>query len=348
VTATATRDDLLERIEAEAEAAPQPRFRLLGIAEVEQLEDPTYLIDGVLPENAAVMLYGAPGDGKTFLALDIALTVASSSREWFGKAVRNGRVVYIAAEGLGGLKRRIISWVHAHQGAEIQEIQFVGQAVQLLQIEDVAELTTAIDAYSLARPALIIMDTLSRCTPGGDENSVQDTSLAVRSVDFLRRLYGCTVLVIHHTQKGGDLERGSGNWRASVDVMLHVRNDDAVRELRTTKVRDGAPLEGLRFVLRPTLESCVIATPDPADDDRLTPNQKEALAVLGRLAVDGSGVTANAWLKASALQERTFYNCSAKLQSLNFVRKNRNLYTLTVVGEMQLQMQQSCKRTANA
>ena len=348
MTATASREDVLDRIAAEAEAEPQSRFRLLGLAEVENLDDPTYLIDGVLPENAAVMLYGAPGDGKTFLALDIALTIASREREWFGRGVKNGRVVYVAAEGLGGLKRRIISWVETHQEAEIREIQFVGQAVQLLQIEDVGELTAAIDGYSLVRPSLIILDTLSRCTPGGDENSVQDTSLAVRSVDFLRRLYGCTVMVIHHTQKAGDLERGSGNWRAAVDVMLHVRNDDAVRELRSTKVRDGAPLEGIRFVLRPVLESCVIATPDPTDDDRLTPNQKEALAVLGRLAVDGSGVTANAWLKASALQERTFYNCSAKLQNLKYIQKRGNLYALTVVGEMQLQMQQSCKGTANA
>jgi RecA-family ATPase len=92
---SAVAEDVLDRIEAEADAAPTPRFRLLSIADVERLPKQTYLIDGVLPEGAAVMLYGAPGDGKTFLALDIALTIATGRATWFGRTVKAGRAVYV-------------------------------------------------------------------------------------------------------------------------------------------------------------------------------------------------------------------------------------------------------------
>jgi hypothetical protein len=345
---TAPQDDVLDRIEAEAAEEPAPRFRLLRLADVERLPDPTYLVDGVLPEGASVMLYGAPGCGKTFLALDLALTIATGRSTWFGRTAKAGRVVYVATEGLSGLKRRTGAWAFAHPDAPDGPIQFIGEPVQLLQLEDVAQFCTAIQLYRPDSPALIILDTLSRCTPGGDENSVQDTSLAVRSVDYIRRWFGATVLILHHTQKAGDLERGSGNWRAAVDVMLHVRHEDSVRELRTTKVRDGAPLEGLQFVLRPTLESCIIASPDASDADRLTANQREALAVLGRLSASGSRVTATAWLKTSLLQERTFWNAKAKLQELRLVQDTAKGLVVTPLGRSELQLQSNCNGPANA
>src|SRR5437016_3780364 len=75
--------------------APAPVIRLARLAE---LPAPAWLIEHILPQNALGCVYGAPGAGKTFLALDWALAVATG-RPWDAHATRPGAVLYVAAEG---------------------------------------------------------------------------------------------------------------------------------------------------------------------------------------------------------------------------------------------------------
>ncbi len=60
------------------------RFRLYSIEELEELPDPDWLIDGIMPEGALVELYGPHGVGKSFLALDWALSLAAGI-QWPGR-----------------------------------------------------------------------------------------------------------------------------------------------------------------------------------------------------------------------------------------------------------------------
>src|SRR3712207_1817312 len=73
--------------------------------------------------------------------------------------------------------------------------------------------TGGVDRAPLAsndfRPDLIVVDTLARCMRGGDENNARDMGQAVEGLEFLKRTLGAAVLVIHHTTKGRDTERGS-------------------------------------------------------------------------------------------------------------------------------------------
>ena len=55
---------------------PKPRFKLYTIEELEDLPDPDWLINGLIPENSLVELYGEPGAGKSFLALDFRAIIA--------------------------------------------------------------------------------------------------------------------------------------------------------------------------------------------------------------------------------------------------------------------------------
>lgn len=67
------------------------------------------LIKGILPQRGTVLLNGQSQAGKTFIATDMAVAVASG-QDFFGKPVkRRGGVVIIAAEGMGGLQNRLIA-----------------------------------------------------------------------------------------------------------------------------------------------------------------------------------------------------------------------------------------------
>jgi RecA-family ATPase len=82
------------------------RFRLLTLADLDNLPDPIWLIDDVLPSNSLCVLYGEPGCGKTFVALSMALSIAAG-HSWCGKLTTEGSVLYVPAEGLYGLKLRV-------------------------------------------------------------------------------------------------------------------------------------------------------------------------------------------------------------------------------------------------
>ena len=114
-------------------------------------------------------LFGAPGAGKSALALGLALSVASGC-DWYGHQVEQGVVVYIAAEGGSGLKGRLRAWTAAHKGSDLSRMRFVTVAPDLLDRADAAALNDAIGELPEA-PALIVVDTMARSMPGGEENS---------------------------------------------------------------------------------------------------------------------------------------------------------------------------------
>ena len=61
---------------------------------------PEWLVAGLLPERSLIVPFGPPKAGKTFLVLSFCLHVAAGL-PWFGMAVKQGAVVYIAGEGTG-------------------------------------------------------------------------------------------------------------------------------------------------------------------------------------------------------------------------------------------------------
>jgi hypothetical protein len=101
---------------------------------------------------------------------------------------------------------------------------------------DVGELAKL---YGEREPVLIIIDTLGLCF-GGDENSSRDMGTLVRHLDYLRRKCTATVLVLHHTDKTGKAERGSGSFRNRADTMIRVTASKSNRvTLKVDKSRDG-------------------------------------------------------------------------------------------------------------
>ena len=135
----------------------QRSLRLLTVSDVEALADLEWLVRGMLPRPSLTILYGEPGCGKTFVALSMALIVVSGG-EWLGRETAPASVLYIAAEGVLGLKSRIA----AHRkkfGVPGEAIRFLAAAPNLLDEAQVDNLIACVEAADF-RPSLIIVDTL--------------------------------------------------------------------------------------------------------------------------------------------------------------------------------------------
>src|SRR4051794_37459593 len=89
------------------------QLELFDDLQVESLPAPEYLIQGVLTRCGIAMLYGAAGEGKTFVAFDIAFSCATGS-PWHGLAIAQGKVIYVLAEGREGLSSRVCAWKSHH------------------------------------------------------------------------------------------------------------------------------------------------------------------------------------------------------------------------------------------
>lgn len=301
------------------------RFRTYSPSALRALPPLTWIVEGIVPAGGTVAIIGAPKSGKTFLTMDLACSVASG-RPFLGRPTQKGGVLYLSAEGVAGLPRRLTAWQQAHGVPDhALALTFVLESADLLEQADAWHLArAAVDSLSYP-PALIIIDTFARVTPGAEENSATDVGLVVQNTDWIRERTGAAILFVHHTNAAGDRERGSTALRGAVDVLAMVADEDGRRVITCEAVKDAEPFDPITVELdvvelrdgadaAPTgVTSCVprlsashwTDAPDAPTYDKLRPNQLKALASIELAA--GRGATATEWLDRAGLPKRTFY-----------------------------------------
>ena len=88
-------------------------FAVITAGMMAKRESGDWFIKGLLPRADLVVLYGASGSGKTFVALDIAAAIARGLT-WRGLRTKKARVLYIAAEGGGNVGKRFEAYARHH------------------------------------------------------------------------------------------------------------------------------------------------------------------------------------------------------------------------------------------
>ena len=221
---------------------PPPPSRQIALTRADQIEirPPDWLMRGVLERNAFAQVFGDPGCGKSFLAIDWACRVATGT-PWAGRTVKGGPVIYVAGEGQQGFGRRIRAWSE-HHGVGLDGVPlYLSPAVAMPDPGDLLAILSAIDTgvVALGRPpVLIVLDTLARNFGGGDENATQDMGRFVMACDVLRVRYGCTVLVVHHTGHADKSRaRGAIALKAALDAEYRLTNENRLL-LTATKMKE--------------------------------------------------------------------------------------------------------------
>lgn len=232
--------------------ANPPKLPILTLSEIAKLPPVTWLIKDLIPKQSLAMIYGEPGGGKTFTALDLALS-AAHGKAWHGHEATKGQVFYVAGEGVGGFRKRISAWHKAKELPEEAPFYLIPRAVNLLDVAEIADLVQTIEACrDPALPvAMVVFDTVARCMIGGDENAAQDMGLAVRHMDMVREAIGCAVLPIHHSGKDANRgARGSTALIGAVDVSIRVERDTDRVTITTEKQKDAEPLGPMQLKTR--------------------------------------------------------------------------------------------------
>lgn len=214
------------------------RFQVIPAAEFARRPPPEWIVKNVLPDADLAMLFGESGSGKSFIMIDIAMAIARGV-PWRGMKVRQGRVVYIAAEGGGGFRNRLLAYAQQHQ-IKLEDIPFgvIHAAPNFLEKGDAKAVAVAIKAGGPV--ALIIVDTYAQVTPGANENSAEDMGMALKNARVIKDETGGMMLLVHHA--GKDSSKGARGWsgnHAAADAVLEVTRNGNQRALRTAKQKDG-------------------------------------------------------------------------------------------------------------
>jgi hypothetical protein len=295
-------------------------LRIITDVEIENLPKPEWLVENLIPMMALAVIFGPPGAGKSFLAVAMALSIGSGFR-LVGNSVQPGPVVYVAPEGGHGLGARVRAWKRHHGYAGSANVYFVPATVSLLDPSAVQELINAIRGIG---PVAVFFDTLHRSIPGGDENSSQDMGHAIALADRVKEELRTAVILVHHTNKGGQQERGSTALRGAADVMVSVSNADGTITVACEKQKDSAPFAAIDMALTTVDDSAVITARSelPFTAGLLTELQRKTLNSL-RTSFLEDGATATQWQKASGVDERRFYEVRTALYNGGYVDRDK-------------------------
>ena len=252
-----------------------------------------WLVDGLLTKHGFSVLYGEPGAGKSFLAIDMALSVAYG-KAWHNNPVQKGAVLYIAGEGVGGLGKRIKAWQAHHKLTADVPFYVLPTAVRFREPEDVERLLRTIDNLDTKFSAVFV-DTVARALLGGDENSATDMGLFVDACEIVKRHCECAVVAIHHSGKDAARGmRGSTALLGAVDTSIKVSKLEETVTLATEKQKDAEPMPDVAFTMTPVAliddVSVVMTQADMPEKKprsaKLTEPQKIALQALRNLSVE--------------------------------------------------------------
>jgi hypothetical protein len=230
---------------ADPETVEAIRAQLLTSQQLDNIKDLVPVVEGWLYRETAARIFGASGSYKSFLAVDIACAVATG-RQWFGYAVKPGAVIYVVAEGAGGIRQRVRAWETEH--CTIAEgLSIYPEPVQIMNDEwwAFAEVTKSMT------PALVIFDTQARCTVGIEENSNTDMGGVIERVERLARESGACAVLIHHTGHGQTRGRGASAVYAALETEIGVtRSADLLIEVEQAKQKNSQEIDTVKLALR--------------------------------------------------------------------------------------------------
>lgn len=303
---------------------PESKIRaaLLRGEDICDIPPPDPLLGGVLNRDSLALLYGAPGGGKSLIALDWAMHLVTGSW-WHGAEVEPGNALYVLAEGVRGTGPRVKAWKeHNRYSDDVPNgLVWLPMPIDLREPSWVGPL-----AYIAAelKPALVVIDTLNRCAPGTDEGPA-DMGKIIQAADLIRRMTGACVLIVHHSGKDQAAgARGHSSLLGAVDTEMELKNGgDGILTLKITKQKDGSDGTTWRFKLVAHGDSVAVAKYDGRIDDNtdLTANGIICMEALHDIATH-RGVSQPQWkeaAEAAGASRSQFYVQVKRLEEMGLI-----------------------------
>lgn len=220
--------------------------------EAKKLVKPPELVAGVLHRGRRMIVAGGSKSFKTWVLLDLALSVASGS-PWWGMRTEGGRVLYVNFElPAWGLIERITEIAKAKGLAELPAGLDVWDCDGYAT--DIDELLPFFEARGVrGQYSLIILDPIYVCLGERDENSNSEVTQLMNRLARLARRTGAAVAFGHHFSKGNQSEKdardrasGAGAWVRAPDTVLTLTAHEEEHAFRVDYVlRNLKPKEAI-------------------------------------------------------------------------------------------------------
>jgi hypothetical protein len=228
------------------------------------ITSPRYLLYPVLEADSVGVLYGDSMTFKTFVALEMAMAVASGET-LHGWQPHQGAVFIIVGEGQAGIRRRLLAQAIAKDKQSLP-IYVCTVPVALIDTADTEAMAEAIMDTIMAEsdasgqdvtPRLIIIDTLTRNMGGGDESSNADINALLDNANrHFRKYFGACVLLVHHVGHSDKTRtRGAYSLLGNVDFQIRAErqpNSDTIT-LFCAKTKDAPEWEPIAFEALPVV-----------------------------------------------------------------------------------------------
>lgn len=223
--------------------------KLLPVQPAHQLpartEAQRWLVTGLWLEQAVGVLGGEPKCCKSFLALDLAVSVASGTaclRQF--PVPTAGRVLLYAAEDALHIVRRRLEGICAAAQVNFEDLDVQVITAPSIRLDLPADRERLDRTVQALNPRLLILDPFVRLHRI-DENASGEVAPLLAYLRELQRRYALCVLVVHHARKGaarmraGQALRGSSEFHAWGDCNLYLRRTDS--QLTLTVEHRAAP-----------------------------------------------------------------------------------------------------------
>ena len=194
---------------------------------------PPSIIKGLAPRNGIAFIGGQSGAGKTFIAVDLAISLATG-QPFFGKRVKEKvGVIIIAGEGAQTLQPRITTAKKARSIHTPLPIAWTDTFPDFTKAEEVKAFILKLkrmkqrmlEQYGV-RMGCIVIDTLAAVFNLADENDNSEASKIIRAMKVIGDELDALIMPVHHYGKGAETGlRGASAWRAGSDSVLSITAD---------------------------------------------------------------------------------------------------------------------------
>jgi hypothetical protein len=218
-----------------------------------------WLISRLFEKNTIGQIYSEWNVGKSALAVDIACHVATGT-PFCGRETESGPVLYLATEGINGLVRRFVGWLHQHEAKLPSSLYLSNATLRLPDQENEEYLKFVVEDIKVTHeqgPVLVIIDTLAQ-TMVGEQNSTSDVD---KFTALLGELFApATIMLLHHVGHGEKTRsRGASSLPAACDWEFRLEEEksdgsdpDVLKFLRliNTKQRDEERQKDICFSMK--------------------------------------------------------------------------------------------------
>ncbi|MEZ4447801.1 MAG: AAA family ATPase [Polyangiaceae bacterium] len=214
-----------------------------------------WLVDRLWGEAAVGIVGGEPKCCKSFLALELAVAVASG-RPCLGRyrVERSGPVLLFAAEDSTRIVRARLEGIATARGERLEDLQIHVIVAATVRLDQSADRERLWNTVASIRPRLLILDPFVRLHRI-DENASGDVAPLLAFLRELNREHKVAVIVVHHAKKGGGSQRagqtlrGSSEFHAWGDSNLYLARRASALMMQVEH-RAAPSIEDLRLELR--------------------------------------------------------------------------------------------------